>query len=68
MPLDESDLIEEIKNAGCAIKRTKKGHFLIIDPKGNVIESYAVSHPGKREVKDSYVRLVRKALAKVCNP
>ncbi len=65
MPVDEKKLISEIKAAGCSIKRTASGHFLVIDPKGKQIAAYAVRHPGKREVFDHYVKKIRKAIAKV---
>ena len=63
MPLDERKLLNEIEKAGCSVQKTKKGHFLVLDPQGNPIEGYAVQHPGKREVLHDYVRKVRKALS-----
>lgn len=65
MPVDERKLLKEIKDAGCSVEQTKKGHFLVLDSGGNPIESYAVRHPGKREVLDAYVKNIRKALSKI---
>lgn len=65
MPVDEKKLIREIKAAGCSIKRTAGGHFLVIDSFGKQIAAYAVRHPGKREIFDHYARKVRKAIAQV---
>lgn len=67
MPVDEKKLIKEIKAAGCSVKRTASGHFLVIDPGGKQIAAYAARHPGKREVFDHYVQKIRKAIAKVKN-
>jgi hypothetical protein len=54
----------EIERAGCSIRRTSKGHFLVIDRNGNRIEGYDVRHPGN-EVSDVYVKKVRKAILEV---
>lgn len=61
MPIDEKQLLWEIKKAGCSVLRTRKGHFLVLDSHGNPIEGYAVRH-GKAEVLNIYVQKVRKAL------
>ncbi len=65
VPVDEKKLIKEIKTAGCSIRKTTGGHFIVLDPSGKQIAAYAVRHPGKREVFDHYAKDVRKALAKV---
>lgn len=67
MPLDERKLLREIRDAGCSVKETAKGHFLVLDPSGNPIAGYAVRHPGKREVFDVYVVKVRRALIRIVN-
>jgi hypothetical protein len=64
MPLSRREFENEIRGAGCSIRRTSKGHFLVIDPNGNRIEGYAVRHPGK-EIMDGYVKRVRKAILQV---
>ncbi len=67
MPITQRRLENEIKIARCSIKRTSRGHFLVFDPNGKQIQTYAVRHP-KREVLDVYVKRVRKALSEVPKP
>ena len=64
MPLSKKRLESEIKIAGCSLKRTSKGHFLVIDPDGQPIAGYAVRHPGN-EVSDVYIKKIRKTLLEV---
>ncbi len=53
----------ELKAAGFSVERTKKGHFNVINAKGNVIVNYSVGHgSNKNEVLDCYLRQVRKAV------
>lgn len=64
--LTEKEMLREIKSAGCSVKRTAKGHYLVLDSLGNVIESFAVGHgANKGMVNAPYVSKVRKALAQV---
>ncbi len=65
MPTDLRKLLQEIRQAGCSTHLTEKGHYLVLDANGNPIEGFAVKHPGKPEVLDSYVSKVRKALSKL---
>jgi len=64
MPMSRRKFEKEIKEAGCSVMRRSKGHFFVIDSHGNVIEGYAVRHPGN-EVTDVYIKKVRKALLQV---
>lgn len=58
-------LMQEIKAAGCSYaSRSVSTHFIVYDPEGNPISSFAVMHPGN-EVLSTYVSQVRKALARV---
>jgi hypothetical protein len=65
MPIVKTrDLVNEIRAAGCMIERTKKGHYLVLDPAGNPISGFATLHPGN-EVIPKYVSKVRNAIKKV---
>ena len=56
-------MLNEIKRAGCTVKKTKKGHYLICDSNGKTISGFAVGHgSNKGMVNASYVAKVRKAL------
>jgi hypothetical protein len=65
LPLEERKLLKEINARGCFVQPTGKNHYKLIDPRGNLLTTFAVSHKrgSKREVKDVYVRLVRASLA-----
>ena len=64
MPVNRRKFEKEIRGAGYLIRRTSKGHFLVVDPSGDTIAGYAVRHPGN-EVADVYVKQVRKAILQV---
>jgi hypothetical protein len=65
MPMDFYKFKKEIEREGYSIIVTMKRHYWVITPTGGKLILFAVSH-GKhtkgKEVWDSYVRLVRKAI------
>jgi hypothetical protein len=44
MPISKRNLEREIRDAGCSVKATSSGHYLVLDASENVIAGYAVSH------------------------
>ena len=61
--LTEKAMLDEIKAAGCSVKLTSKGHYLVVDATGKVVGSFAVGHgSNKGMVNAPYVSKVRKAL------
>ena len=59
-------MLEEIKEAGCHIEMTTKGHYLVLDKSDNPIEGFSVGHgSNKNMVNSPYVTKVRKALKRL---
>jgi len=65
MPVDLRQLLSEIKANGYGVTQTKQGHYWVVDSTGAKLVPFAVTHGSKtkrNQVKDNYVRAVRKAI------
>ena len=65
MPIDFRAFKKQIESEGYLVEQTRRGHFRVRTPQGNVLVFFAVSHGSRTkggEVWDSYVKEVMKAI------
>jgi hypothetical protein len=63
MPMDLRRLVKLLKSHGYTVERTQKGHYAVIDSRGDGVCTFAAGHgkTSKRdEIKDPYLRQIQR--------